>query len=134
MEPVDAELQCGPHLVRRLAGTAEGERPVRDRLGDVGEFTARGDLVAVDVRAECAEDLRLRVGLGGVVHLDPLGQCGPDGGGMGPQGRQVVEVRGQFGGGQGQDAVADRGCRVGHRVLPVVSRRMSSASGDGSRT
>lgn len=135
VEALDSRLQRGRHLVRRLAGTAESEWTTRHRRGDMGEFAARGDLVAVDVRTERGQDLRLRVGLRGVVQLDPLGQRGTHGGGVGAQGRHVVDVRGQFGCGQGQDAVADRGRGVVHRAaLPVVSRRMSSASGDGSRT
>lgn len=135
MEALDSRRQRGRHLVRRLAGTAEGERTTRHRLGDMGEFAARGDLVAVDGRTERGQNLRLGVGLRGVVQLDPLGQRGAHGGGVGAQGRHVVDVRGQFGGRQGQDAVVDRGRGLGHRAaLPVVSRRMSSASGDGSRT
>ncbi|GDY72070.1 hypothetical protein SAV31267_015550 [Streptomyces avermitilis] len=84
VEALHAPSQRGRHLVRSLAGAAEGQRAARHRLGDMGEFAARGHLVAVDVRGERGQDLRLRVGLGRVVQLDALGKRRPHTCGMCP--------------------------------------------------
>lgn len=94
VEALNSRFQRGRHLVRCLAGAAEGQRATRHGLGDMGEFAARGDLVAVDVRTERGEDLRLGVGLGGVVELDALGEGVPDRRGVSAEGRQVVDVGG----------------------------------------
>lgn len=107
-EACHAPLQRVQELRRGLVPAAEGQRVVRRRPGDVVQFAVGGDLVAVDVRGERGQDLRLLVGLGRVVQLDTLGQRGPHRRGVCAQCRQVVHISGKFRGRQGQDAIAHR--------------------------